>query len=255
MKAIGNQLVFDNPWNIVGVCSLMDKQRTLEKNKLSISTKIYAALFLMLLVYLAVQAVLSGIVYLKQYQVNTAIEQWYEYDQQPSLAEWEAMESLILSAMDGNEEITTLLYVTGRLYDFRSVIIAGSWEEKLFYGQKSIAYYKQLIQRRPAWPHGWMNFAVAKARLGELDDEFKNALFQLLKTGPWEKNTRPFLIQLSLLSWSVLDANERRLLTDYFIIAQERRTWGVYQAVTSFGRLGLYCSIVTQEGAKAKFCK
>jgi len=230
--------------------ALTSKQRAI-----AIKRKLTALFLLMILVYLLLQAVLSGVVYINQYRVNATVDRWYENQELPTLHEWEELELFALSSMHGNEGNTTMLNAVGRVYDYRSSKMAKSWKEKKRYGEKSIVYYRQVTQSRPAWPYGWMNLALSKVRLRALDDEFRRALRQLLKTGPWEEATLPSILRLSLLSWRYLDVDSHELILDYFIRAQEKRSGEVYQVVKSFGRLGFYCSLVAQRDAKASFCK
>jgi len=90
--------------------------------------------------------------------------------------------------------------------------------------------------------------------LSEIDEDFKQALLQLLRLGPWEENTLPVIFQLSLPTWPYLDSDTRQPLLDYFIVAQKTREWDVYQAVLGTGQVKLYCALVTHKGAKASFC-
>ncbi|WP_263079341.1 hypothetical protein [Endozoicomonas sp. Mp262] len=45
---------------------------------------------------------------------------------------------------------------------------------------------RQAVSLRPAWPYSWMALAGAKARYGQIDDEFNKALVQAVTLGPWE---------------------------------------------------------------------
>ncbi len=217
--------------------------------------RLIALLLLVALVFLSVKSVLSGLIYLNQYYVNFTLDHWYESKELPTLNEWKELELFALSSMDGNEHNATMLNAVGRVYDFRSVRMEKKWDEIKLYGEKSVAYYRQVTQQRPAWPYGWMNIALSKARLGELDAEFKRSLLQLLKTGPWEEATLPSIIQLSLLSWRHLDTHSRQLILEYFITAEGNRGGEVFKAVKSSGRLALYCALVTRGVAATGVCQ
>lgn len=64
--------------------------------------------------------------------------------------------------------------------------------------QEGLDAYRQAIRLRPAWPYVWADFAMAKARAGELDQEFFNALTQATRFGPWEQSVMDTVTQLGL---------------------------------------------------------
>jgi len=216
--------------------------------------KLAAVLLLVLLSYLILEAVTSGKRYLNQHHTNVTLNLWYHSDRLPSLDAWMELERHASSSLEGNENNIALLLSMGRVYDFRSVKMAKSKKEQLLYGLLSIQYYTQVTQLRPAWPYGWMNLALAKARLGQFDRDFQHALMQLLITGPWEKKILPPILQLGLFSWSHLKTDNQQRLLDYFLQAQAQRTSDVQRVVQSFGKMDLYCHLVAEKGQQASFC-
>ena len=64
--------------------------------------------------------------------------------------------------------------------------------------QNSLDVYRELIEIRPAWPYYRADFAVAKARAGEFDSEFEQALVDAIRLGPWEKEV---LEKVARLGW------------------------------------------------------
>ncbi len=231
------------------------RQGESDDGKLNAFTKACGVMFLGALVYLLFQALLSGTAYLNQYRVNAMLDRWYAHSDAATLPEWQELELFALSSLQGNEDNATMLNAVGRLYDYRSAKMEKSWREKKLYGEQAIVYYWQVTQNRPAWPYGWMNLALSRARLNMFDDEFERSLLQLLQTGPWESATLPTIVQLSLFSWRYLDADSHQLILDYFITAQEKRSGEVARVVKSSGRLGFYCALLEQRGEKAGFCR
>ncbi len=214
-----------------------------------------AALLLLVLLCLLIQAMLSGLTYVNQYRLNATLNRWYESKTPPPDDKWLAMEKLALESLEKNGSNADIINATGRLYDYRGTNMASDREEQRAYLRKAIGYYRQVISLRPAWPYGWMNIAISKGRLSEIDAEFKQALLQLLRLGPWEANTLPVIFQLSLPTWPYLNNDIRQPLLDYFVIAQEgSRKSEVFQTVLKAGHLKLYCALVAHKGAKASFC-
>jgi len=232
----------------------MGDTRSSENDTLKIQLKILYILLLLVLLYLLVQAVLSGFVYVNQYRLNAKIDQWYENQSVPALIEWKNLEERVLSYLGRDERNVDIVNASGRLYDYRSAYMAADRKKEIVYGHKAIEYYRQVTRLRPAWPYGWMNLASSKARLGEVDGEFRLALLQLLHLGPWEENTLPTIIQLSLFAWPYLDRATRQPLLDYFVDAQENRREDVYMVLKEAGQLKLYCALMAYKGDKASFC-
>ena len=223
--------------------------------EMKISSRARAALLLLAVLWLLIQAMLSGIAYVNQYRLNATLNRWYEDKTPPPVDKWLVMEKLALASLEKNESNADIVNATGRLYDYRATNMVSDRKQQRVYLQKALGYYKQVIRLRPAWPYGWMNIAISKGRLSEIDEEYKQALLQLLRLGPWEENTLPVIIQLSLPTWPYLDSDTRQPLLDYFIRAQESsRKMEVSQTVLKAGQLKLYCALVAHKGAKASFC-
>ncbi len=75
--------------------------------------------------------------------------------------------------------------------------------------QKGLQAYREAIRLRPAWPYGWADFAMAKSRAGEIDQEFFSALQQATRLGPWEKNVMDTVSQLGLWYQGLLPVRVR----------------------------------------------
>lgn len=67
-----------------------------------------------------------------------------------------------------------------------------------YFVRNALDIHRKLIRLRPAWPYYRADFAVAKARAGELDDEFEQALKDAMRLGPWEKEV---LDKVARLGW------------------------------------------------------
>lgn len=120
--------------------------------------------------------------------------------------------------------------------------------------QNALDVHRRLILLRPAWPYYQADFAVAKARAGELDNEFEQALKDAMRLGPWEKGV---LDKVARLGWlyrpqfdSVLqdkiDKNLARYVSAY--------PWDVIQWGTQEGHLRELCMIFS-ELAKRGSCR
>jgi len=229
-------------------------ENTLRKQRARRRNIILAVLLLPALPYLMVQAVYSGMAYVQQYHLNATLDQWGKTGAIQPLDEWMKVEKKAQAALHGNAYKVEITNALGRLYFYRSVRMSTARKHQLAFGHKAMAYFREVNRLRPAWPYGWMNLALIKFMLGERDEEFKAALQQLLRLGPWEKNTLPALIPLAVYAWPALTAAQRQPLLEYFTIAQKERAKDVLDALTASRQLSYYCAIVRRNGEKASFC-
>jgi len=211
-------------------------------------------LLLPLFSYLLLTAVQSGRAYIDQYRLNAMLDRWIEQSSPVPVDAWTEAESLALTAAKRHGDDVDILNAAGRLYAYRSTRMAVTKEDRHLYARKAVQSYKAVTRLRPAWPYGWLNLALIKAHEGEMGAIFKHALMQLVKRGPWERNTLPVIVNLSLLAWPYLNQDERIPLLNYLTEAQEKRSGDVRRAVTGSHQLKLYCVIMTHAGAGASFC-
>ncbi|MFQ5519151.1 MAG: hypothetical protein ACE5E3_04025 [Mariprofundus sp.] len=205
---------------------------------------------MIVLLLLMIISVHSGISYVAQYRVHSAIDQWQEKGTTPATDEWQALHDSVEEDGSNVDAVNAL----GRLYDFRSSSMSLNKNERNRFGQLAAEQYLKVTRLRPAWPYGWMNLALVKAQTGEIDEQFRHALLQLLKLGAWEHNTLPEIIRLSLFAWPYLSLEERKPLLDYYLVAQMQRKGDVHKALKGSDRLLVYCAIVNHAGSKASFC-
>lgn len=221
---------------------------------LKVRTAFLALLVLPALIYLLVQAILSGMLYLNQYRLDMTLDHWSQKKSAISLAQWHATEEVVLALLAEHNKDASVVNAAGRVYAYRITHLISNRKDRLVYGNKALSYYRTTTSLRPAWSYGWMNFAIAKARMGRVDAAFKQSLLQVLHLDPWGKKTLPVIIQLSLFAWPYLDKPDRQALLDYFVVAQESRKADVQKVLNKSNRMKLYCLLLTQHGSKASFC-
>jgi hypothetical protein len=73
-----------------------------------------------------------------------------------------------------------------------------------------LVQYREQVKMRPAWPYAWQNLVMAKADLGEFDQEFDTALMQSMHTAPWSRDIHLVLTRVVLSSWGELSEVARK---------------------------------------------
>ncbi|MCK9382731.1 MAG: hypothetical protein M0P95_16905 [Sulfuritalea sp.] len=78
--------------------------------------------------------------------------------------------------------------------------------------QESLAWFRQSLELRPTSGHAYVNVALMKFRLGEIDQEFSGSLQQALHRSPWEPQVQLMAIELGLASWQALSESTRQAI-------------------------------------------
>lgn len=125
--------------------------------------------------------------------------------------------------------------------------------------QDILRAYRTALQQRPTWPYSYANFAVIKARFGEIDAELIHALHQANQRGHHEAEIIRITVELGLILWPQLDINTQKLVAN----AVERAiTWDLGPKLSSKERIfalslvGFHqkqaqiCALISPEGQK-----
>lgn len=122
------------------------------------------------------------------------------------------------------------------------------------FAKESLDIYRKLIALRPAWPYYRADFAVAKARAGELDNEFEQALKDAMRLGPWEKEVLDKISRLGWLYRSRLDSSLHSEIDKNLARYVSAYSWDVIRWGGQEGHLPQLCLIFT-ELAKLGSCR
>ena len=76
--------------------------------------------------------------------------------------------------------------------------------------QQSLALFRQSVVLRPTSGHAYINAALMKFRLGEIDQEFSESLQQALRRSPWDPKIQLIAIELGLAAWQALSDTTRQ---------------------------------------------
>jgi tetratricopeptide (TPR) repeat protein len=72
-----------------------------------------------------------------------------------------------------------------------------------------LTYYRSALKQRPSWPYTYADFAVVKARFGEIDAEMQQALQTANKLGAREIEILHITLELGLPLWNQLNTETR----------------------------------------------
>lgn len=162
-----------------------------------------------LVIYWAAQRGLAEVaVQEPRYVVNL----WRSGKLQPDAAKLDAMLAEMTKAHDLDPSNPNLLEDLGRFHAFRVERGNPYDQEVRAVRQQALERFRQVLQLRPTSGHAWVNVALMKFRLGEVDQEYSAALEQALRRGPWEPQLQLLAIELGVATWQVLTAPMQQTL-------------------------------------------
>ena len=107
--------------------------------------------------------------------------------------------------------------------------------------RESHASFRRALQQRPTASQTWVNLALAKQSLGEIDAEFFTALEQSARHGPWEPPVLLLGLQLGLGAWDRASPAQREGILQMRDRAVRRDPGAVNRIARDYSRPELAC--------------
>lgn len=221
---------------------------------------------IILLLAFAGWAMMTGMAGIYQFQANSYFELWQqqraknsnynieEHTYRDVLALYQ--QSVKLTPYNGD-------YWTG-LADMQMWYLANtanlpSMQQQLIKDSVFHAYHTALSQR-PTWAYSYANFAVIKARFGEIDTEMMQALHKANQLGQREADVIHITIQLGLILWDKLDKSTQQLVANAI---DRSMTWQLNDSLNNKERIfalslvGVYhkeyeiCALLSPKGKES----
>lgn len=162
---------------------------------------------IMLLFYFVYLAANWGLGDVKAYQARSMMDKWSKNPNSLDTASWQKAQQYLASALDYSPNNSEYLAMQGNLYEWQALIKAREPVEKLNDYKVALDYYRRALHLRPAFAYYWANIAVVKSMLGEVDEEFYQAVDRSLVLGAWEPGVQLKIADATLGVWYLLDKN------------------------------------------------
>ena len=111
--------------------------------------------------------------------------------------------------------------------------------------EAALENFRQAARRRSTSGHTWVNIALTRYMLGQVDSEFVLALEQTMRWAPWQPQLQLSAIQLGLATWQILDEPRQRLVAEAI---QRQATWkmvdqkpALIRLLRAYGHMELGC--------------
>ncbi len=152
----------------------------------------------------------AGVVGLADLSSKTPVyefNQWRSGQLVPDQRQLAAMQMALVSAHKLDPQNPSVLELLGCL-DAEMAVHGLSVDARTSRLQ-SLAWFGMALQRRPTSGSAWLNMALTKYQLGQIDAEFSLALQQAQYRSPWDAQVQLGVIELGLASWRELPASAR----------------------------------------------
>ncbi len=98
-----------------------------------------------------------------------------------------------------------------RLLIMQAAYLSGN-QEVFSSLEQMLDLHREAIQERPQWPFSWANLVVVKGLKQEVDDEYRQALYNAMSYGPYEAGAIQRIARSTANNWDLMDAEEENLI-------------------------------------------
>jgi tetratricopeptide (TPR) repeat protein len=135
---------------------------------------------------------------------------------------------------------------------FEAVRNATDPQEAVAAARASRDSFRRALWQRPTAAQTWVNVALAKQSLGELDGEYFAALEQSVRYGPWEPAVLLLGLQTGLGAWDQTSPAQRELILGMRDRAAQRDAASVNRIARDYNRPDLACDPKAAKSADGK---
>jgi polysaccharide biosynthesis protein VpsP len=123
------------------------------------------------------------------------------------------------------------------------------------YRRLALEHYRKSVLLRPTWPYAWNKLTVVKYRLGQIDDEFYEALHNAERLGPWEPVIQRMVLEVGLINWLVFSKPERTFVLQTISHALEKDPQRALEIVKKHNLLDIICLLHKDKPRVVDYCK
>ncbi len=180
----------------------------------SLPHRIIPLFVIVLLAFLIVSITRLGVADIYAQASYRTLKAWQLSPFEMSDKKWDDIQNDLERAREFDPANPELLMALGQAHEGRFADAGIQLPEGRTDREQALEYYRQSVQLRPGWPYGWIDLALVKYRLGELDREFHDAVLLSLELGPSEPGVQKVLIEIGLHGWNDVNDEMHTLVFD-----------------------------------------
>ena len=167
---------------------------------------------------------------------------WAERRASPPPDQLQEAITTLIEATELTPDDPTLIEHLGIAHELRAAgSPPGSQSWRLNLAQ-ALVYFRKAARLRPTSSYTWTNILLAKYRLGEIDDEFFDAMRHALDFGPWEPAVQLIVADTGLGAWEKLDSGLRDRVNENLRRAAVRQADALARIATDHHRIDVICA-------------
>jgi tetratricopeptide (TPR) repeat protein len=173
-----------------------------------------------------------------------SMAEWSAKDARPDFEVWLAVRDDLARAVQLEPRDPRALEGLGVLHAGRDAPVGN---DRSGFQEQARDYLRRAAATRPTSPYTWANLAVVKYRLGETDEEFRNALRQAVNYGPWEWEVQAIVADVGLAMLPELAPAERSMVEAMVMNGMKRNPAEMLRIAQRRGSLSLACGMLDRE--------
>ena len=196
-------------------------------------------------------AALRGLADVAYFPARSILADWSLQAAAPAPQRWIAARSALAEAHRLEPDNPLFVEETGRLYEKRVAAVDATQPVARSFLQRALAEFRRAARMRPASPFTWTNIALVKFRLGEIDGEFRSAVANAARLGPWEPGVQRTLADIGLAGWRELPAQVRAVIAATIERGLVTQPKNIERLARTDNRAAQFCADPLSRGAAA----
>jgi len=198
-------------------------------------------------------ATVRGLADLAYFPARGTLDAWSKKGVAPTPAQWVAARDALAEARRLEPDNPLFVEEIGRLYEKRVAAADPAQPVVRGYLERALGEFRRAARMRPASPFAWTNIALVKFRLGERDAEFRSAVENAARLGPWEPGVQRALADIGFAGWRDLSAPVRAVIAGAIERALFTQPREIERLAKSDDRAAVFCADPLSRGA-ARLC-
>ena len=173
-----------------------------------------------------------------------SISEWSAQSVKPDFESWLEVRRDLTRAVQFEPDDPRVLESLGVLHAGREAPVGN---DRSGFQEQARDYLRRAAAARPTSPYTWASLAMVKYRLGETDEEFRNALRQAAAYGPWEWEVQAVIVDIGLAVFPELTAPDRHLVETMLFNGMRRNPAETLRISQRRGSLSMACKMLDRE--------
>lgn len=172
---------------------------------------------------------------------------WAAQSARPDFESWLEVRRDLTRAVQFEPDDPRVLESLGVLHAGRDAPVGN---DRSGFQEQARDYLRRAAAARPTSPYTWASLAMVKYRLGETDEEFRNALRQAAAYGPWEWEVQGVIADIGLAVFPELNASDRHLVETMLFNGMRRNPAETLRISQRRGSLSMACKMLDREAKR-----